>query len=260
MFKTLTIPFFVLLFVVAPAWADWVPEDGHKMHFPQLPDEDGWDVYATFDKVLADDWQCSQTGWVKDIHFWGSWKDTDTQPDGIGNVGVINSFHLSIHSNIANGPNGFSIPGPVMWDRDLDAGYINVDPPTLEGWYDPNTDTYTPDDHNAYFQYNIFLDEADWFWQDEGAIYWLDISANVATADTLWGWKTADVDQYPDPFTGSHFMDDAVWDHLLEPAGWQELTDPTGVSLDLAFVITPEPATLALLLVGGILGLARRLR
>ena len=24
--------------------ADWVPADGHKMHYPQLPDEAGWDV------------------------------------------------------------------------------------------------------------------------------------------------------------------------------------------------------------------------
>ena len=25
-------------FMVAPASADWVPSDGHKMHYPQLPD------------------------------------------------------------------------------------------------------------------------------------------------------------------------------------------------------------------------------
>ncbi len=56
---------------------DLLPEDGHKMHFPQLPDEDGWDVNATQPQVLADDWTCSQTGWVKDIHFWGSWQGGD---------------------------------------------------------------------------------------------------------------------------------------------------------------------------------------
>ena len=61
-------------FLVAPVLADWDPGDGHKMHFPQLPDEEGWDVNATFPKVLADDWTCSGTGWVEDIHFWGSWR------------------------------------------------------------------------------------------------------------------------------------------------------------------------------------------
>ena len=30
--------------LAGPALADWEPADGHKMHFPQLPDEDGWDV------------------------------------------------------------------------------------------------------------------------------------------------------------------------------------------------------------------------
>ena len=52
----------------------WRPGDRHKMHFPQLPDESGWDVRATRPVVLGDDWRCSETGWVKDIHFWGSWQ------------------------------------------------------------------------------------------------------------------------------------------------------------------------------------------
>ena len=30
-----------------PAPADWNVGDGHKMHFPQLPDEDGWDVKSS---------------------------------------------------------------------------------------------------------------------------------------------------------------------------------------------------------------------
>jgi hypothetical protein len=42
----------------------------HKMHFPQLPDPTGWDVKAG---CLEDDWECSETGYVTDIHFWGSW-------------------------------------------------------------------------------------------------------------------------------------------------------------------------------------------
>jgi hypothetical protein len=65
----------------APAQAHWVPADGHKMHFPQLPDSAGWDVNQTPVEFmcLADDWMCSETGKVTDIHVWGSWKH--------GNVG-----------------------------------------------------------------------------------------------------------------------------------------------------------------------------
>jgi len=59
------------------AAADWQPADGHKMHFPQLPDEEGWDVNATAPMILADDWRCSQSGLVTDIHFWGSWRDME---------------------------------------------------------------------------------------------------------------------------------------------------------------------------------------
>lgn len=58
-----------------PALADWVPGDGHKMHFPQMPDENGWDVKATDPLCLADDWMCSESGDVTDIHLWGSWLD-----------------------------------------------------------------------------------------------------------------------------------------------------------------------------------------
>lgn len=59
---------------------DWGPGDDYKMHFPQLPDPTGWDVYAVAqlpgfsDVVLSDDFRCSETGWIKDIHFWGPGK------------------------------------------------------------------------------------------------------------------------------------------------------------------------------------------
>ena len=75
----LTLSIVVFFLASGVAKADWVPADGHKMHSPQLPDPNGWDVSATVDGqmvpplVLADDWQCSETGYIKDIHFWGSW-------------------------------------------------------------------------------------------------------------------------------------------------------------------------------------------
>jgi hypothetical protein len=65
--------------------ADWNPNDPYKMHFPQLPDPNGWDVaFAWQDpgvpgigqpaqrvpNFLADDWRCSETGPVSDVHFW----------------------------------------------------------------------------------------------------------------------------------------------------------------------------------------------
>ncbi|KKL14622.1 hypothetical protein LCGC14_2513840, partial [marine sediment metagenome] len=67
----------VICALAIPSFADWPDTDDHKMHWPQLPDPFGWDVFAgtTADgtqKVLADDWLCTQSGPVDDIHFWGS--------------------------------------------------------------------------------------------------------------------------------------------------------------------------------------------
>ncbi|RME30057.1 MAG: hypothetical protein D6800_02190, partial [Candidatus Zixiibacteriota bacterium] len=82
----------LLILAAGLLWGDWAPGDPYKMHYPQLPDESGWDVNATKPLVLADDWMCTESGYVKDIHFWGSW---------LGGVeGVIDSFALSIHADI----------------------------------------------------------------------------------------------------------------------------------------------------------------
>ena len=246
--KVLSISLAVLLLAGATAWADWNVGDGDKMHFPQLPDEEGWDVNATFPKVLADDWQCSQSGWVNDIHWWGSWKDLDG--DQMGDVGTITSFHISIHSNIVDGGQGFSVPGPVIIEEEFTPQEpVHIDPPALEGWYDPNDGSFIANDHGDYWQYNLFIPD-NWFWQDQGVIYWLDISANVVETDHFWGWKSSQ----------DHFMDDAVMGHLPAGAPWTELFEPPNFtqSLDLAFVITPEPATLILLALGGAVLLRKR--
>src|SRR3972149_5602749 len=103
----------VLVLIGGGAVAGWVPADGHKMHFPQLPDEAGWDVNATQPVVLADDWQCSESGYVKDVHFWGSWMH--------GVEGQILGFVLSIHADIpANPPEiQYSRPGQTLWEKEI---------------------------------------------------------------------------------------------------------------------------------------------
>lgn len=210
-----------------PTTCDWNPGDPYKMHYPQLPDEAGWDVNATQPLILADDFQCSETGWIKDIHFWGSWLD--------GVEGEIQYFVLSLHEDIPadQSPTGYSMPGATLWERDIavfDA--IPIDPPTMEGWYDPSTDQYFPDNHQAYFQYNVCLDEPDWFWQEAGTIYWLNISAVLTDpVGTQWGWKST-LDHWNDDATWAEWGD-LTWEEMYEPGDavfslfWVEL-DPTG--------------------------------
>ena len=230
----------LLIAMSTVAVGDWDPEDGHKMHFPQLPDPLGWDVYATAGLeqypwvCLADDWLCSETGWVKDIHFWGSWFG-----DHIGN---ILSFTLAISADIPadQSPTGYSMPGETLWEKEVlpgplaDTSYYVIRGPYegAQGWLWSFSDEYKYPDHNMYFQYNVFLNEKDWFFQEEGTIYWLCLSAMVQPGlyeQPLWGWKSS----------VNHWNDDAVrgiW-YELE---WMELFEPPEfqVSLDLAFVIT----------------------
>jgi len=212
------------LLVGAPvALGDWDPDDGHKMHFPQMPDPFGWDVgfvdtMMMIPLELADDWQCSQTGPVEDIHFWISWY-YDMED-------VIGPTMVSIYSNDPCGPGGWSQPDELLWQQMFPSlNYIYYGD-GLQGWYDPSIGMYEPDNHLGIYQINI-TDIAEPFIQEEGQIYWLGIQT-----DTWYvGWKTS----------LDHFEDDAAWRLPGDPQ-WYELYDPlSGESLDFAFVITGGP-------------------
>lgn len=230
------------------ARGDWIPGDPYKMHFPQLPDPQGWDVNFTFPKVLADDWLCTETGPVQDVHFWFSFQHDLIAP--------ITGVHVSIHSDIPDpdGPFGplYSKPGEVLWERHFAPtdSELTIRGPFsgMQGWLDPNPPvTAQRPDHQTFYQMNIENIRQP-FIQEQGKIYWLDLWMTLANPDARVGWKTS----------LEHFQDDAVWDDLpLGAAPWQELRDPTGISLDMAFVITPEP-TMAVLGLCGMSLLRRR--
>jgi hypothetical protein len=212
---------------------DWNPGDDHKMHFPQLPDPFGWDVDATYVEgifpynCLADDWMCSESGPVTDIHFWGSWLN-----DQIGN---IVAFSVAIAADIPADPPSFhSRPGVTLWEQTFYPDDWVVAGPWEgpQGWYDPGEGFFMPDNHFLYWQYNIEnIDEP--FIQEFGTIYWLSISAIVHpdSPQPRWGWKSS-ID---------HWNDDAVHGFWYE-LDWVELFEPPAfeTSLDLAFVITGD--------------------
>ena len=183
----------------------------HKMHYEQWPDEDGWDVNATWPVVLADDWQCSESGPVNDIHFWGSWRNEIE--------GQIQAFTLSIHEDIPADPNiasSYSMPGVELWNMWAEEFDFNqIDPPTEEGWYDPLLGDIWPYDHQSYFRYDV-TNIPDPFYQEEGTIYWLNISAHLFDpVGTHWGWKSSE----------NHWNDDAVW--AVDPDyAWVDLYEP----------------------------------
>jgi len=253
--------------MASAAVADWSPCDGHKMHWPQLPDPQGWDVFAStyrnanydpndpagqefLQKVLADDWMCSGTGPVSDVHLWGSWRDNVEGP--------IDGIQISIHGDIPATADSYSRPGELLWERNFTTTEIKIINPYgtgNEGWFNPNTGLVVEEDHDMFHQINI-MDIVDPFIQKEGDIYWLDVtvftSADAGAVLPEWGWKTSMSD---------HFNDDAVWSDIDAAGGlaWNELRDPLdpAVSLDMAFVITPEPATMVMLALGSLTLLCR---
>ncbi len=207
----------------------------HKMHYPQLPDPEGWDICATkgYDVhpgiVAADDFMCTKSGPITDIHFWGSWLDDVEVP--------ILGFQLSIHED------GITWPGTELWSDYITDFEVTLEGQSAQGWFEPWAYWYELPNHNSYFRYDIdSIPEP--FYQDSGTIYWLMVMADIGPPGfqeyslepepPLWGWKTSRSPQYGNV---------AVWsDNWMPPAPWfWRLFDPiTEVPLDLAFVITSE--------------------
>ena len=205
--------------------ADWAPGDGYKMHFPQLPDPTGWDVNF-HDYFLGDDWQCTETGPVTDIHFWISWRQ-DIMED-------LPYVHVLIFSNNPQGPGGYSQPFNLLWDEIFTPDQFIIAGPWTgdQGWLEPYGEFYLHD-HIYYYQINI-KNISNPFIQQNGTIYWLVIQMPFLYPIEM-GWKT----------TLDHFMDAAVWGL---PESWIPIQDPlAGTQIDFAFVITtfipppPEP-------------------
>ena len=221
----------------------------HKMHFPQYPDPTGADVNFTYPQVAADDWTCSETGPVEDVHFWFSAQDDWINPQ-LPLIQQIYGIHLSIHADIPAGPgNPYSKPGPSLWELNLasDDPHVQFSKCYTEGqdWMDPAQNGYLIKDHRIFYRCDIDSLPGAVFTQQKGTIYWLDVSL---TAQLPVGWKTADVDLYPAPYTGMHYLDDAVWAQNLTvpPIPWLDLIWPAvapraGESIDLSFVITRKP-------------------
>ena len=166
---------------------------------------------------------------------------------------------MQIYADVPAGVDGidYSRPGDLLVEWTISFSDVvvvettPVPPPSedVQGWFHPYSQPDPPGyswehpNHKRYFLYNIENISdlvSSPFIQWEGRIYWLCIC--VETDVGKWGWKTADVDSYPTPYTGIHFQDNAVyldgnWYPLYDPSEPQP-PNPNAVPLDLAFVIT----------------------
>ena len=314
------------------ALADWDP--GQPAKWVQMPDltPNGMDIDITlrdfgdtappYIRVLADAFECTQTGPITDVHIWGSWKDDILPPDltvpgtdivipGSENVmfflGILNDIPAVLDPADPNIVLEHSRPGnELLWYSFFTPGQytsriyhtLPKDPTGAqdgEGWYDAAEDIYTPNADENIWQYNFLIDEAEAFQQlgtsNGPIVYWLSVMAvvvpdldqlpiitNVVVEETgpLFGWKTS----------SEHWNDDAVHGTIIQDdngpvtgpdglqygfSGWNELryplghpfgppagSDLPGESIDMAFVITPEPATLMILALGLVPALLRK--
>jgi len=260
---------------VAAVKADWNPGDPAK--WVQLPNlVDGMDVYDTFspalpyNKILADDFLCTQTGPITSIHIWGSWLNDHVPKDPASGALIPPLFDLSFHADVPAGVDPtmpWSHPGPQLWDRVLVPNQMRIYATGTERFFDPNINQVIGPDTQVW-QYNFFIPPTEAFFQNQGTIYWLNVQVQPQppvdpAGPFVFGWKTS-ID---------HFNDDAVFgdnDALSAPPPlWRELRDPFITpprSLDLAFVLDtiPEPASFALVAVAmvaaGLFGCRRNIR
>ncbi|MHC4621106.1 MAG: DUF7901 domain-containing protein, partial [Planctomycetota bacterium] len=203
----------------------------------QMPDlgESGLDVDATYCGVVGDDFPCTTTEPITDIHIWGSWYHDETpagDPNGV-------TFRLSIYSDNPLGPNGWSEPNDLLWWRDFPPGRFDVSlhaGDLWEGWYVPCEEYSEWPADNLCWQYDFYIDPCEAFLQrgspDEPVVYWLVVQA-YPEAESYFGVKTS----------LDYWNDNAVW--AFEGGPWQELTYPVVPlqalqedRIDLAFAIT----------------------
>ncbi len=267
MIITLSVAFSAWLVITIPASAHWDTTQPAK--WVQMPDEtsNGMDVafHSPNQQVfLGDDFECTQTGLITDIHIWGSWLHDETPWDNL-------PLRLSIWSDKPATPYEPSQPADLLWDvmvtdphavKTAWRHWKNV--PDGEGWYDPVMNQYIPNADFNIWQYNFIINPDIAFRQegnpDRPLIYWLVIDIPVDMY-VPFGWKTRTLDE-------EQFNDDAVWGFLGADGTfqWTDMHYPRthpnedlwGKSFDLAFVITPEPGTIALLTIGGLAILRRR--
>jgi hypothetical protein len=251
--KVLLVALLTLTAMATSARGDWNTGDPYKWLQPPDLSTTGMDVNATAGQagnplyVLADDFLCTVTSPITDIHVWGSWR-YDYPPFGF-DPGAV-TFMISIHEDIPaeESPTGYSMPGEVLWMREFGPGDFVVRQwaSNLQEWWWGGMEPPVFPGDSICWQYNFFIPIADAFVQQgtttSPVVYWLSLHARPEDPDpdVAFGWKTS----------STHWNDAAVWRLLDEPATepWRELRYPfphplQGQQIDLAFVITEPVGT-----------------
>jgi len=218
----------------------------------QPPDltPNGVDVNGEF--VLADDFQCTQSGPITDIHIWGSFLHDyeGLPPQALSNLTFILTIYSDLPAGDPRNPFPYSIPDEALWRVNIGPGQYGVGrtaaiPPPGEWWHTPPNNEWIPGADQFCYQFDFYFDRTNAFRQVKDTVYWLSVQCPAAD-QFLLGWKTTDIE--------FQWNDDAVW--AFQANGpWAELRYgdghpygmPPGLSMDLAFALSTEaeepPAT-----------------
>lgn len=192
---------------------------------------------------LADDFQCSQSGPITDIHLWGSFVGDVLPQGGPGNMTIT----LYIYSDV---PAGFdstnSHPGRLLWSKVFTYGQYTAwhvfTQPDWEWWYDPATAFWQRLGDTNIYQFDFYIDPTEAFSQVEGTIYWLGVKYTPGANDRFtFGWKTT----YEPWNDNACWLDNSgpapVWRPMVYGDGhpWAQLKPP-GNSINLAFAVSGQ--------------------
>jgi hypothetical protein len=196
----------------------------------------GFWEFGPITNIVADDWLCTDSRRVSDIHWWGSflnWRGTNLPPLPPA------SFHFAIWKDVPAGVDtNFSHPAIVVWDHMVPL----LDPALTGEWVgwdvDPRSDCPAVE---STFKFHYDIPEPLWFDQDTGTnIYWLSISAfypGGQLGQHPFGWKTRP--HVPIPPDDAVRIFDPIAPVLGSPyISGQPIEFPMGTSWDMAFQLT----------------------
>ncbi len=236
-----TLPVFRVIMNASFGWPRPWPTPANVVKFRQNPDRSirGLDVLASWltntdpATLLADDFICTRTGPVTDIHIWGSWLNDQ--------VDYSPTFWVGIWSDVPRSNNIPSHPGELLWWQQFSPGQYRAgieQQGLFELFLNPHAPPRILGQDRQIWKYDFFPQTP---FRQLGSpqlpkVYWLSVVARTAPGH-VFGWKT----------TPDHYNDFAVYSPtLLTPGGayppptlpWQVITDPQGRQRELAFALT----------------------
>jgi hypothetical protein len=233
-----TLPLFRTVMTGSLGWPQPQPIANNITKFKQSPDASprGLDVLAgpytnaAQATMLADDFICTQTGPISDIHVWGSWLNDKVDPRA--------TFWLGIWSDVPKAGTVPSHPGELLWWQQFSPGqYRSAVDKTVqfEQFYTPTTPPRVLGQDHQIWKYDFFPQNP--FTQtgtpNQRTNYWLSVVVSNSPGK-FFGWKTTP-DHYNDVAAFVPAQLGPIFPAITLP--WQVLPGP-GQGKELAFMIT----------------------